>query len=50
MITPACTASGQLGMSVSPSNWSSANSGDELWILQVLLDIATLFNPMQHNA
>ena len=33
-----------------PSNWSSANSGDELWILQVLLDIATLLNPMQLNA
>ena len=33
-----------------PSNWSSANSGDELRILQVFIDIATLLNPMQLNA
>ena len=34
----------------SASNWSSANSGDELGILQVFIDIATLSNPMQPNA
>ena len=33
-----------------PSNWSSVNSGDELRILQVFIDIATLLNPMQLNA